>query len=171
MAGGDMSLRMISASGMWGHKKCPSTARKSQSSLRVFDSHKSVSKGTFILGQHLAKEDKVRTRPLQHWRCEFQPLPPLGILVFSFCPYITITHHHPRHLCVGHHFCQWRICSAFRGWGEKTAQRIVKLRPDNPFTLQSLCDLVRKDPEDLKELVSFDVSPPSHSGARRDLSD
>ncbi|GFO30360.1 hypothetical protein PoB_005686500 [Plakobranchus ocellatus] len=30
---------------------------------------------------------------------------------------------------------------------------------------------VRKDSEDLEELVSFDVSPPSHSEARRDLSD
>ncbi|GFO22612.1 general secretion pathway protein k-like protein [Plakobranchus ocellatus] len=49
------------------------------------------------------------------------------------------------------------------GVGEKTAQRIVKLRVDNPFTLQSLCDLVRKDPEDLEELVSFDVSPSCHS--------
>ncbi|GFO25162.1 general secretion pathway protein k-like protein [Plakobranchus ocellatus] len=57
------------------------------------------------------------------------------------------------------------------GVGEKTAQRIVKLRDDIPFTLQSLCDLVRKDLEDLAELVSFDVSPSSHSEARWDLSD
>ncbi|GFN96782.1 hypothetical protein PoB_002328800 [Plakobranchus ocellatus] len=57
------------------------------------------------------------------------------------------------------------------GVGEKTAQRIVKLWYDNPFSLQSLCDLVRKDPEDLEELVSFDVSPSSHSEAHRDLSD
>ncbi|GFO12376.1 general secretion pathway protein k-like protein, partial [Plakobranchus ocellatus] len=57
------------------------------------------------------------------------------------------------------------------GVGEKTAQRIVKLRDDNPFSLQSLCDLVRKDPEDLEELVSFEVLPPSHPEARRDLSD
>ncbi|GFO31463.1 hypothetical protein PoB_005796800 [Plakobranchus ocellatus] len=57
------------------------------------------------------------------------------------------------------------------GVGEKTAQRIVKLRDDNPFSLQSLCDLVRKDPEDLGELVSFEVLPPSHPEALRDLSD
>ncbi|GFO25189.1 hypothetical protein PoB_005169400 [Plakobranchus ocellatus] len=49
--------------------------------------------------------------------------------------------------------------------GEKTAQKIVKLRDDNPFTLQSLCDLVRKDPMDYEELVSFDFSPSSYPKA------
>ncbi|GFO36446.1 hypothetical protein PoB_006295100 [Plakobranchus ocellatus] len=68
------------------------------------------------------------------------------------------------------HLCSVEDLLRISGMGEKTAQRIVKLRDDNPFTLQSLCDLVRKDFEDLVELVSFGVSPSSYSEARWDLS-
>ncbi|GFO10246.1 general secretion pathway protein k-like protein [Plakobranchus ocellatus] len=37
------------------------------------------------------------------------------------------------------------------GVGEKTAQKIIKTRGESPFTLHSLSDLLRKDPQEIEE--------------------
>ncbi|GFO46538.1 hypothetical protein PoB_007304300 [Plakobranchus ocellatus] len=42
------------------------------------------------------------------------------------------------------------------GIGEKTAQKIINTRGESPFTLHSLCDLLRKDPQEIEKVVTFE---------------
>ncbi|GFO38750.1 general secretion pathway protein k-like protein [Plakobranchus ocellatus] len=42
------------------------------------------------------------------------------------------------------------------GVGEKTTQKIIKTRGESPFTLHSLSDLLRKDPQEIVEVVTFE---------------
>ncbi|GFO16517.1 Pol polyprotein [Plakobranchus ocellatus] len=42
------------------------------------------------------------------------------------------------------------------GVGEKTAQKIINTRGESPFTLHSLCDLLRKDPQEIEKVVTFE---------------
>ncbi|GFO34312.1 hypothetical protein PoB_006081700 [Plakobranchus ocellatus] len=42
------------------------------------------------------------------------------------------------------------------GVGEKTAQKIIRTRGESPFTLHSLCDLLRKDPQEIEKVVTFE---------------
>ncbi|GFO33751.1 general secretion pathway protein k-like protein [Plakobranchus ocellatus] len=42
------------------------------------------------------------------------------------------------------------------GVGEKTAQKIINTRGESPFTLHSLSDLLRKDPQKIVEVVTFE---------------
>ncbi|GFO39501.1 general secretion pathway protein k-like protein [Plakobranchus ocellatus] len=41
------------------------------------------------------------------------------------------------------------------GVGEKTAHKILKTRGESPFTLHSLCDLLRKDSHEIEKVVTF----------------
>ncbi|GFO24310.1 hypothetical protein PoB_005081500 [Plakobranchus ocellatus] len=42
------------------------------------------------------------------------------------------------------------------GVGEKTAQKIIKISGVSPFTLHSLCDLLRRDPQEIEKVVTFE---------------
>ncbi|GFO23791.1 hypothetical protein PoB_005029600 [Plakobranchus ocellatus] len=42
------------------------------------------------------------------------------------------------------------------GVGEKTAKKIIKTRGESPFTLHSLSDLLRKDPQEIEKVVTFE---------------
>ncbi|GFN87956.1 hypothetical protein PoB_001446200 [Plakobranchus ocellatus] len=42
------------------------------------------------------------------------------------------------------------------GVGEKTAEKIINTRGESPFTLHSLCDLLRKDPQEIEKVVTFE---------------
>ncbi|GFO33298.1 general secretion pathway protein k-like protein [Plakobranchus ocellatus] len=42
------------------------------------------------------------------------------------------------------------------GVGEKTAQKIINTRGESPFTLHTLSDLLRKDPQEIVEVVTFE---------------
>ncbi|GFN97884.1 hypothetical protein PoB_002439000 [Plakobranchus ocellatus] len=42
------------------------------------------------------------------------------------------------------------------GVGEKTAQKIINRRGESPFTLHSLSDLLRKDPQEIEKVVTFE---------------
>ncbi|GFN80232.1 hypothetical protein PoB_000673800 [Plakobranchus ocellatus] len=54
--------------------------------------------------------------------------------------------------------------------GEKTAQKIIKTRDESPFTLHSLCDLLREDPQELEKVVTFEEVH-KQSDRSHDLSD
>ncbi|GFN99165.1 hypothetical protein PoB_002567100 [Plakobranchus ocellatus] len=41
------------------------------------------------------------------------------------------------------------------GVGKETTQKIIKIRGESPFTLHSLCDLLRKDPQEIEKVVTF----------------
>ncbi|GFN88315.1 comea protein [Plakobranchus ocellatus] len=56
------------------------------------------------------------------------------------------------------------------GVGEKTAQKIIKTRDESPFTRNSLCALLRKDPQDIKKVVTFEEVQKQSDGSH-DISD
>ncbi|GFO46659.1 hypothetical protein PoB_007316400 [Plakobranchus ocellatus] len=58
------------------------------------------------------------------------------------------------------------------GVGEKTAQKIIK-RGESPFTLHSLSDFLRKDPQEVEEVVTFEdvQKQPDRSHGLSDLKD
>ncbi|GFN98325.1 hypothetical protein PoB_002483100 [Plakobranchus ocellatus] len=54
------------------------------------------------------------------------------------------------------------------GVGEKMAKKIINVRPENPFTIDSLCDLLKKNRDDIEKFVTLEL-PQTQTGSRNDL--
>ena len=61
-------------------------------------------------------------------------------------------------------FCDKRDLLTIPGVGDRTADKVVAIREKELFSLQTFADLIKKDPDEIGELVSFDVLPSSLPG-------
>ena len=61
-------------------------------------------------------------------------------------------------------FCDKSDLLTIPGVGDRTADKIVAIREKELFSLQTFADLIKKDPDEIGELVSFDDLPSSLPG-------
>ena len=61
-------------------------------------------------------------------------------------------------------FCDKSDLLTIPGLGDRTADKIVAIREKELFSLQTFADLIKKDPDEIGELVSFDDLPSSLPG-------
>ena len=54
-------------------------------------------------------------------------------------------------------FCEQSDLLTIPRVGDRTADKIVAIREKDLFSLQTFADLIKKDPGDSEELVSFDL--------------
>ncbi|GFO21458.1 hypothetical protein PoB_004796300 [Plakobranchus ocellatus] len=66
---------------------------------------------------------------------------------------------------------QWMISSTLQELRNKWPQnKKIKVRSENPFTIDSLCDLIKKNRDDIEKCVTFEL-PQTQTGSRDDLAD